>query len=61
MGLERDTHDFAVKIVLLDHDGVYGPWVFEGEEAKTTRASALAVAHHGALKDFSKLREIVAQ
>lgn len=55
------TYNFAIEVVLLDHDCVDGLGIAEGEETEATRATSGAVTHHGAFLDFAELREVVAK
>lgn len=55
------AYDFAVEVVLLDHDCIDSLGVSEGQEAETARAATGAVAHDGAFENIAKLREVVAQ
>jgi hypothetical protein len=53
------TYNLAVQIVLLDHDGVDSLGVFEGEEAKSTRAAGSTVTHHGAFQHLTEFFKVV--
>lgn len=56
-----NTHDFAVKLVFFDHDGVDAFRVLEREKTESTGPSSGTVSHHGAFYDLSKLRKVVPQ
>lgn len=58
-GGNESPYYFAVEEVLLDHDHIDSAWVFEGEEAETTRAPRGAVAHDGAFLDFAEFGEVI--
>ena len=53
------THDFSIKIVLLNHHNINCSRILEGEKAETSGATGCSVTHDGALEDLAKLREIV--
>jgi hypothetical protein len=59
--ISRETHDFAIKNVLLDHHHVDSLGVFECEETEAAATPGGAIPHDGAFQDLAKLRKIVTQ
>lgn len=57
--VRNGAHDFAVEIVLLNHDDVNRFGVLEGEEAEAAGSTGSAISHDRAFYHFAKLREIV--
>ena len=53
------THEFAIKGVLLDHNGVDDLRVPEREKAEATRATTLAITHDSAFDNIAELCEVV--
>ena len=49
------THEFVVKLMLLDHDGVDHLRILESKEAETTGSTGLTIAHNSALDHLAEL------
>jgi len=57
----QNTYDFAIEIVLADHDRVDSFGVNKVEERETSRSASKVVAHDSTVADLAELRKVSTQ
>ena len=59
--MRLNTYNFAIEIVLANHDSVDRLGVYKVKEGKATGTASSVVSHDGAVPNFAELREIAAE